>query len=629
MKKIILLVLIMAMIFTENNYVSALVMTPYRQQVNADEFVCGATFVLENRADYAAWLNRELSRAKNTYHLNTITVYGLESYDPAYRSALFDLLNKLDIKIVVRIEGYDKTFAFSKDDVGKIIKRHEDLIRFTCKKENRGTVLYYALNMPIDDPVVQANLGGVNSDLSKDRQKTYAEELIRRMREITAAEGNSGAKLYLSVFYGWDDSFEIPSYVSAHADGYFINNYAYPAGKKLPSVSEGAENVFNLASLKGTMDRFLKDYPNKPNLVVECGFHTLEYNKGVWPDQTAGLVLDRAAKEAAMKGTVDFYRRNYPFVRGIMYFGYNLFKEEGKPLTVLDWAMQYPAQNGEEAEQAAESENDIVSDKTASQGESVRLSKGQSIFFDKCKMAQQLVLTYKADVKVEIELKSGDRSKGKVVLPATSTYRGYGIPLILAENSELEIKCNAGELLLDKIALNDRLEAEWAQLVGDAKVVDSQGASGCKMVTGLAGAGNKLCFSGVRGGNKMEICYISPKGSELHLILNGEEYKVNLPASKNMREADLSLALPDESSIEIYENQPGDLKLDYLRLNGTPAVKKKDSANREIAGVNNGGHSYLAIKILLPVFAAIVAAIVTMITKLLKRQSAKEKNEIN
>lgn len=77
--------------------------------------------------------------------------------------------------------------------------------------------------------------GGINGEQSKQRQVEYAGAFVKRMRETTASYGFTDAQLYLSVFYGWDNSFKTPSYVSSGADGYFMNNYSYPLNStKLP-----------------------------------------------------------------------------------------------------------------------------------------------------------------------------------------------------------------------------------------------------------------------------------------------------------------------------------------------------------------------------------------------------------
>ena len=86
--------------------------TPYPRNFEFDEFLCGATY--EIQSSHTAILN-ELRKAKEEAHLNTITVYGLENANNTVKDALFSALKDLDMKIAVRIESYDKEFAFVDD----------------------------------------------------------------------------------------------------------------------------------------------------------------------------------------------------------------------------------------------------------------------------------------------------------------------------------------------------------------------------------------------------------------------------------------------------------------------------------------------------------------------------------
>lgn len=573
MKKLVLLVLTMTMILGCTAQTFAATLTPYEEQVSTDNYLCGATFMLEKTSDDAAWLKTELTRAKNIYHLNAITVYGLEDYDDTYKQLLFDQLKALDMKICVRIESYDgSTFAFTKQDAASVVSQYKSLIEFTSRPENRETVLYYALNMPVDDPTVQANLGGVNSEMSKTNQVSYAEEFVRLMREATAGYGNTEAKLYLSVFYGWDCSFDVPSYASANPDGYFINNYSYPVGKTLPGADGDPEEIINAACLKNMMECFLADYPGGAPLVVECGFHTLEYNHGQWPGQTAGLVLDRETKGVAMKATVDFYKKNYPFVEGILYFGYNLFKEEGTPAAVMDWSLRYPVDGETEAENAGYAAEDYASDPEASEGAAVLLTEGKSLSFSQCVMTQQLVLFYRAENAPSLELRSDGRTKRTITLPAAEAYRAYGIPLVLAQDSNLEIVCTGGSIRIDKLLLMDKLEAEYGELSGNVQIVSVPEASAGKAIENLTGEGNAARFTGVRGGETLELTYMAAEKTQLHLLLDGQEYRVTLEAADEFKTVKLSAQVARDGEIALYAEADTGLRVDCLTLSGTPGT---------------------------------------------------------
>jgi hypothetical protein len=178
---------------------------------------------------------------------------------------------------------------------------------------------------------VQARLGGVNSPLSIGRQVEYALAVVARLR--TAAPG---LPVYLGVFYGWDGSYEPPSYRSAGADGYFLTNYSYP-GARVPGRADSDGALIDAAGRRAVMRRFLEQYGDAP-VVVEYGVHTAARH-AARPDQVAGLVRDRVAKGRALVATTRFYCSEYPSVRGTLYFGFNIYKSEGQPPAELDFGL--------------------------------------------------------------------------------------------------------------------------------------------------------------------------------------------------------------------------------------------------------------------------------------------------
>ena len=583
MKKVLIWLLGMVMVVSIILPVTAAKLTPYTAETAESGFLCGATFVLEKPADYEKWLANELQKARDIYNLNTITVYGLEDYDDAYKTVLFEQLKRLEMKVCVRIESYDaEKFAFTLQDAAQVMKRYENLMAFTCREEYRDTVHYYALNMPVDDPVVQENLGGVNSEMSKTNQVAYAEEIVRLMRQCASENGNPNAKMYLSVFYGWDGSYEVPSYASAGADGYFINNYTYPQGKNLPGADASPEEILNTKRLKDMMALFLEDYPEQPNLVIECGFHTLEYNNGQWPGQTAGLVLDKETKSVAMKEIVAFYRENYPFVEGMLYFGYNLFKEEGDPPTVMDWALQYPVEGYSEAENAGYKAGAMLADEAASEGGAVTLQQGESISFVDCAMSQQAVLFYQADEAAVLQISSGGQLKKEITVPAMEAYNSYGFPLVLVDGYDLEITAVQGTVVLDKLLLLPQLEAEYALCSGEDHIVQELTASMELAVEKIVGVENALVFDGVRGGDTMYITYRAAKKTELKFVINGQTYGVTLPLARELTTVSVAAAIPKDGVVKLYEAADCGLVLDCLTLSGVPAAAGIGSQNAEM-----------------------------------------------
>jgi hypothetical protein len=146
--------------------------------------------------------------------------------------------------------------------------------------------------------------------------------------------------VYLTLFYGWDGSYDTPSYAASGADGYALTNYSYP-GNDVATAASKTEELIDTKRLQTAADHAVAAHPGRP-IVVEYGFHTLAFQRGRRPAQTAGLVADRAAKQAAMRATTAFYRKNYAAVIGTMYFGYDIVKAEGDPPRPLDFALDTP-----------------------------------------------------------------------------------------------------------------------------------------------------------------------------------------------------------------------------------------------------------------------------------------------
>lgn len=297
--------------------------------------IIGATLTLAN-ADSEEKLTALLEGMKRD-GFNTVNVYALEEYK--FIDHFFTELARLQLYVVVRIEAYSDDFAFKRADIGYILEKYEKLLNLVCVPGNARCVRYFALNMPVDDPAVQVKFGGVNTATCIESQVDYAQYFVAAMRDETGRRGFESAKLFLSVFYGWDNSFNTPGYKAAGADGYFLNNYSYPKTNTIPHNDMEDEDLINAERLSVSIGKFQNQYRGKP-LVIEFGFHTLEYNGGEKPDQTAGLVDMRKTKKRAIEATHSFYE-GVDECTGYLYFGYNLYKKEGIPPAVMDWTYTY------------------------------------------------------------------------------------------------------------------------------------------------------------------------------------------------------------------------------------------------------------------------------------------------
>jgi hypothetical protein len=273
----------------------------------------------------------DLRRMRDGYGIDTVNVYGLEKWSRARLDELFTALTGLHMRAVVRLEAYDPaTFAFLPQDAEQVVRAHTELLEYVKDRP----VAYVALNMPVDDPRVQARLGGINSELSAQRQVAYARTLVGLVRQHAGA-----APLFLGLFYGWDGSYRIPSYRDSGADGYVLTSYSYP-GARVPDAAGDPDDLIDTPRLRAAADRAVAAQPGAP-IVVEYGFQTLTAHRHM-PDQTAGLVADVTVKRAALRATTHFYCTRYPAVIGTTYFGYNVFKAEGNPPRTLDYGLTTP-----------------------------------------------------------------------------------------------------------------------------------------------------------------------------------------------------------------------------------------------------------------------------------------------
>lgn len=297
-------------------------MSPYSA---ASDRIQGATW--EPTPD----LRGDLRRMRDDYFINTVNVYGLESWSAARLDAFFAALAELGMRAVVRLESYDADdFAFRPEDAADVLARYSRLL----ERARGAPVAYLALNMPVDDPRVQRRLGGIDSALSAERQVAYAAELVGLVRRRAGR-----TPVFLGLFYGWDGSYRIPSYRDSGADGYVLTSYSYP-GTRIADAHSTTDELIDARRLANVADRATAGMPGAP-LVVEYGFQTLAAQPER-PDQTAGLVADITAKRAALRATTHFYRAGYPAVIGTTYFGYNVFKTEGDPPQILDYGLTPP-----------------------------------------------------------------------------------------------------------------------------------------------------------------------------------------------------------------------------------------------------------------------------------------------
>lgn len=597
-------------------------MTPYDSYVSPDTFLNGAVLDLKKTGDVGAFITRELENMRYCYNINTINVYGLEGFDTgssnANKDKLFAELRRLGMKVIVRIEAYNaSSFAFQDIDLDYVFNTYNKLIEYVSAAGKREQVAYFSLNMPVDDGRVHQNLGGsINSDLSRQRQVSYAKEFVARMREKTGLHGFSNAKMYLSIFYGWDNTYQVPSYASAGADGYFINNYSYPRNQyKLPGDEATDDELINATRLKISMDTFVSQYPGKP-LVVECGFHTLEYNKGVVPNQTAGLVKDKAGKKRALKAVMNFYKTNYPDnFAGLSYFGYNLYKEEGSPAAVMDWSLLYPTAGEVEAETGYRVGNAVsINDEAASDGLAVSLSqKGDGLMFGDCASLNQFKLRYKAARVTKVGVYVDANLKQTLELSAQRDYADIFFSQTVSLNASITLKLEEGAgLTIDMLGAYEQLEAENSRLGGGAKAVPEDFVSNGMVVGGLASSADTITIENVRSGARLRVRYKAAGDSRISVRVNGKPAReMELKAAEDYTDMSIPLNVPAGSTLVLAGVTGNELYIDYIGLSGVaePEESSDSSGTPEGGGLNPVAIVGVCLGGFLVILAAVTAVI--------------------
>lgn len=442
LKKVIAKCLVISLLITSalafTGTVSAVSsMTPYTSWVTPSTWFQGAEYELNPGMDTAARILRDLPDMKNNYNINSLNLYGLENISQSDRDLLFSTMSSLGMQAVVRIEWYDGSWMnFENADADTMINHYTSLIADVCSSAKRNQVAYFALNVPVDDPAVVAHFvtgqytDGRQNPLWASSQVSFVNYFVSRMRTVCSSYGFTTAKQYVSVFYGWDYSYPVPSYSASNADGYFFNNYTYPVnGSSPPDETATDAVIINQTRLQQGMTKFMSQYPTQ-NKTIEYGFHTSEFNNGVNPNQTAGLVKTKAAKQKALKATTTYYKNNFSTVKGSFYFGHNLLKEEGNPLALMDWCMEYPYSGKSEAENIinAKKYGHAVdyTDAAASGGKGVSGldATGDALAFYNSKKGTSLQIRYACAANAQLSLYINGAHNQDVAFTSTGAWTG-------------------------------------------------------------------------------------------------------------------------------------------------------------------------------------------------------------
>jgi hypothetical protein len=389
-----------------------------------------------------------------------------------------------------------------------------------------------------------------------------------------------GAQLYLSVFYGWEQTYPTPSYAGiAHpADGYILNNYSYPVSSPADENSSTSD-LLNVPRLRSAMDRIVGQYGDAPK-VIEYGFHTLDFNSGVFPDQTAGLVQTVAAKRRALAETTDYYRDPAFHVRGTLYFAENLFKPEGNPPATMDWALGTPVADTQAEDVWATqyylngkvASAEPVADPSAWGGAAVTLgSPGAALAFYNLAAGAVLQFRYRAAQDTDLLMSVNGATPRTLQLPAAGDWNTFTVPadIPLQGAVTLQRPASGAAVTLDWLGDKPDNEAELTAHTG-ATTAAVAGASRGEALTMPAGQASTLTIDPVRGGTRVQIRYAATSPATVRLVNGGSSTTVDLPSTGGQFDSrTVETTVTGGSPLVLTrDSAAGGLTLDYLRVDG-------------------------------------------------------------
>lgn len=569
---------------------------------NPDGPVTGATYIFNPTVNWRSRMAFDFAQLRKA-GVNTIGFYNLVQMTDADRDALFTELERNRQKAVVRIEWYDrKTFAFDKagthSDADRVLRYHNSddrthgytaLLDYLIRRERLHNIVYFAVNMPVDDGMVADKFvtdqyrDGRTNPIWAASQPPYLDHLLAGLRAILG--GSDRAKLYPSVFYGWDQTYPTPSYADiAHpADGYFFNNYSYPAAGPADETS-GVSERLNLPRLQRAMDLLIGQYPTQPK-IIEYGFHTADFNGGVIPNQTAGLVRTVAAKRRALAETTAYYATGSSNgigfnVRGTLYFAGNLFKPEGVPPALMDWALAIPVTR-------AEAEDPWVTqfyrggtpipatpgaDPNASGGQAVSLaSSGEVMAFTNLTGANIAEIRYRAARQTDVQVSVNGATPRTVRLPATTSWRTLTVNLDVPLQGTVTVRGAGTPVEIDWLGSVAHNEAELATANGVTPVA-TPGASRGTAMTMPAGRASTLKIDRVRGGTQVRIRYAAAAPVTIRLSFGAASTTLDLPATggaTTFANRTVPADIRPGSPLTLRRDPgAGDVAVDYLAIDG-------------------------------------------------------------
>ncbi|GAB1690955.1 hypothetical protein [Krasilnikovia sp. M28-CT-15] len=571
--------------------------------------IAGATYIFNPTVDWRQRMAYDLAQLRQI-GVNTVGLYNVVQMTDADRDALFAELERNRQKAVLRIEWYDRqTFAFRAADADRVLSYYNSddathgytaLLAYLVRKNRLRDVAYFAVNMPVDDQMVSNHFvtsqypDGRSNPQWATNQPPYADRLLAGLRGVVGA-----ADLYLSVFYGWDQTYPTPSYAAiAHpADGYFLNNYSYPVGAP-PDEHATTTELLNVPRLGGAMDKIIKQYGDAIK-VIEYGFHTLEFNNGVLPNQTAGLVQTVAAKRRALLETTAYYRDPAFQVRGTLYFAANLYKPEGNPPATMDWALGAPVAEAQ-AEDTGVTQYyrngtavpvEPVRDPSAWGGAAVTLaSTGDALAFHDFAAASVAQLRYRTAQVTKLLMSVDGAAPRILALPAATDWSTLTVPAVIPLHGRVTLQRmdSGGPVTVDWLGGKPDNEAELTAHTG-ATPVTAAGASRGEALRMPPGQPGTLTIDPARGGTRVQIRYAATIATTVVLDTGAVTTTVPLPATAGQfATRTVETVVPGGSPLVLSRSvADGELILDYLRIDGRYEAESS-------GGLYNGAHAVVS-----------------------------------
>lgn len=195
------------------------VVPPFDRRRDVSDYVQAVIYAPEVHGDAlsADLIDRDLL-AIEAANANAINLYGLSSdalkkhlrgvRGLTMEEYLLSRCRQMDLKVIARLEWYPPGFSFLCGDADAVLRYYAESIEL-FRSRFRHVLLYYLVNMPMDDPRVQQQFGGAFNYPSAHQQRDYVGYIRRRISDM-----DPGGKV--RVVAHWGSMNEIP--VAPYAD---------------------------------------------------------------------------------------------------------------------------------------------------------------------------------------------------------------------------------------------------------------------------------------------------------------------------------------------------------------------------------------------------------------------------